>query len=68
MNDPEWERSSFRLLGVPGHLYRETARNVVGWVGRMLSGNRDAAFVNECRVRFFRGFFKARQLNKKSCG
>jgi hypothetical protein len=33
-----------------------------------LSGNRDAAFVNECRVRFFRGFFKARQLNKKSCG
>ena len=65
MNDPEWERSSFRLLGVPGHLYRETARNVVGWVSKVLTGNADGAFVNECRVRFFRGFFKARQLKKQ---
>jgi glycosyltransferase involved in cell wall biosynthesis len=61
MNDPEWERSSFRLFGVPGHLYRETVRNAVGWLGKVVAGNRDAAFVNECRVRFFRGFFRARQ-------
>ena len=61
MNDPEWERSSFRLLGVPGHLYREAATNAVGWLAKTVSGNRDAAFVNECRMRFFRGFFKARQ-------
>ena len=64
MNDPEWERSSFRVLGVPGHLYRETARNVARWVGKVLSGNHDLAFVNEVRLRFFRGFFKARQLGK----
>ena len=63
MNDPEWERSSFRLFGVPGHLYRETARNVVGWLANVITGNRDSAFVNECRVRFFRGFFKTRQLS-----
>jgi hypothetical protein len=60
MNDPEWERSSFRFLGVPGHLYRETVRNAGRWLTNMLSGNGDAAFVSEVRVRFFRGFFKAR--------
>ncbi len=64
MNDPEWERSSFRLFGVPGHLYRETVRNVFGWLGKVVSGNGEGAFVNECQVRFFRGFFKARQLKE----
>lgn len=61
MNDPEWERSSFRLFGVPGHLYRETARNALGWLGKVVTGKREAAFVNECQMRFFRGFFRARQ-------
>jgi glycosyltransferase involved in cell wall biosynthesis len=60
MNDPEWERSSFRVAGVPGHLYRETAKNVLVWFSRMLNGNSDEAFVNECRLRFFQGFFKQR--------
>ncbi len=61
MKDPEWERSSFRLVGVPGHLYRETARNALGWFSKILTGNTDAAFVNECRLRFFRGFFRQRR-------
>ena len=64
MNDPEWERSSFRFLGVPGHLYRETVRNVVGWVGKVLTGNRAAAFESECRVRFFQGFLLERRKRK----
>ena len=61
MNDPEWERSSYRLLGVPGHLYRETARNAFVWFSRLLRGQSDAAFANECRLRFFRGFFRQRR-------
>jgi glucosyl-dolichyl phosphate glucuronosyltransferase len=61
MNDPEWERSNFRVLGVPGHLYRETARNALVWLSRILRGNADAAFANECRLRFFRGFFRQRK-------
>jgi len=61
MNDPEWERSSFRLAGVPGHLYRETAQNAVTWLTRVLIGKRDEAFVNECQLRFFRGFVKQRR-------
>ena len=61
MNDPEWERSNFRLSGVPGHLYRETARNAFTWIGRILLGRTDAAFANECRLRFFRGFVRQRR-------
>lgn len=61
MNDPEWERSSYRLLGVPGHLYRETAKHAFVWFSRVIAGKTDAAFVNECRLRFFRGFFRQRR-------
>lgn len=60
MNDPEWERSSYRLLGVPGHLYRETVKNAFVWFSRLLRGQTDAAFANECRLRFFRGFIRQR--------
>lgn len=60
MNDPEWERSSYSLLGVPGHLYRETMKNAFVWFSRLITGKSDEAFVNECRLRFFRGFFSTR--------
>jgi glucosyl-dolichyl phosphate glucuronosyltransferase len=61
LKDPEWERSSFSIGGVPGHLYRETATNAVTWLARLLTGKQDEAFVNECRLRFFRGFVKQRR-------
>ena len=61
MKDPEWERSSYRVLGVPGHLYKETAKNALVWFSRLLTGKPDAAFVNECRLRFFRGFYRQRR-------
>ena len=61
MNDPEWERSKFRFMGVPGHLYKQTATHAVMWCSRVLSGKRDAAFASECRLRFFYGFFLARR-------
>lgn len=63
MRDPEFERSSYRLLGVPGHLYKETARNALVWFSRLLTGKSDAAFVSECRLRFFRGFLRQRMKN-----
>jgi glycosyltransferase involved in cell wall biosynthesis len=61
MRDPEWERSNFKLAGVPGHLYRETALNAVLWGARVLTGNTDAAFESECNLRFFQGFFTERR-------
>lgn len=60
MRDPEWERSSFTLAGVPGHLYRETANNAITWLTRVLTGRKDQAFANECQLKFFTGFVKKR--------
>jgi glycosyltransferase involved in cell wall biosynthesis len=59
--DPEWERSKFRLAGVPSHLLKEAATNALTWLSKILSGKTDAAFVNECRLRFFSGFFEQRR-------
>jgi glycosyltransferase involved in cell wall biosynthesis len=68
MNDPEWERSRYRLFGVPGHLYRETAKNAFVWFIKVITGNADAAFAHECQLRFFLGFFRERrrQLSEPS--
>ena len=64
MNDPEWERSQFRLMGVPGHLYRQTATHAVSWFFRLIVGNSDAAFTHEGHLRFFRGFFVERRRKR----
>lgn len=60
MHDPEWERSKFRLAGVPGHLYKQTAAHAFKWFRSRATGNADAAFTHECYLRFFRGFFRQR--------
>lgn len=60
MNDPQWEGSKFRILGVPGHLYRQTARHAASWLWHAVRG-RQGAFLHECHLRFFRGYFLARQ-------
>jgi glycosyltransferase involved in cell wall biosynthesis len=64
MNDPEWERSRFHFRGVPSHLYRRTATYAVRWFSKMIRGNSDAAFEDECKLRFFIGFFSERQRRR----
>lgn len=66
LGDPDWERSKFSLAGVPAHLLKETATNAVIWFSKIISGNSDAAFVNECRLRFFSGFFRQRRRQTTS--
>ncbi len=61
MQDPEWERSSFRLAGVPGHLYKQTAKHALNWLIKTLTFNSDNAFTEECHLRFFHGFFRQRR-------
>jgi glycosyltransferase involved in cell wall biosynthesis len=61
MKDEEWERSKFYLMGVPSHLYKETATNALTWLSKILRGNTDAAFTDECRLRFFYGFYRQRK-------
>lgn len=61
MQDPEWERSSFRVAGIPGHLYKQTVAHTLKWLIKTLTLNRDSAFTDECRLRFFRGFYRQRR-------
>jgi glycosyltransferase involved in cell wall biosynthesis len=61
MRDPEWERTGFRLLGVPAHLYRQTALDALLWIKSKVLGRNDEAFINERQLRFFAGFFHQRQ-------
>jgi glycosyltransferase involved in cell wall biosynthesis len=61
MRDPQWERSSFKLAGVPGHLYKQTLSHGLSWLKTIVTGNSDAAFTHECHLRFFRGFFRQRR-------
>lgn len=61
LSDPEWERSSFHLAGVPGHLYKQTTAHALNWLVQVVTANADAAFTHECRLRFFNGFFRQRR-------
>ena len=61
MRDPDWERSKFYLMGVPSHLYKETVTKALTWLSKILRGNSDAAFADECRLRFFYGFYRQRK-------
>jgi glucosyl-dolichyl phosphate glucuronosyltransferase len=49
-----------RLLGVPGHLYRQAFGDVLDWVAATVRGNQADAFRHEVRLRFFHGFFRTR--------
>ena len=61
MRDPQWERSRFRLLDVPSHLYKQTVVEGLKWCFKSLMGQTSDAFTSECRLRFFRGFFRQRR-------
>jgi glycosyltransferase involved in cell wall biosynthesis len=61
MRDPEWERSKLRFLGVPAHVYRQTALETIAWMKNRARGRNDQAFLNERQLRFFAGFFLQRQ-------
>jgi glycosyltransferase involved in cell wall biosynthesis len=61
MKDPEWERTNVRLLGVPAHLYRQTAWDALIWIKNKTLRRSDKAFINERQLRFFAGFFLQRQ-------
>ena len=61
MRDPQWERSKFSFAGIPAHLYKQTLTHGLSWVKTTITGNADAAFTHECRLRFFGGFFRQRR-------
>lgn len=60
MRLPEMDRTRKTIAGVPAHLLRTAASDLVLWVRSMLSGRWDDAFRAELRLRFFAGFARTR--------
>lgn len=61
MRDERMEGSIGYLLGVPAHLYRQAARDALGWLKCTVFRREAQAFVHETRLCFFRGFFSKRR-------
>lgn len=57
---PEIEASRLRLLGVPGHLYRQGLRDIAAWLSLSCSGDHDRAFDAEVRLCFVLSFISTR--------
>jgi hypothetical protein len=60
MRLPEVERARARVLGIPIHLFRGAAQDVLAWGRSLLSGDAGRAFGAETRLWFFSGFVKER--------
>jgi len=60
MQLPEVERARMAPLGVPGHLLRAAAADAAAWVRSIVLADWEAAFLAELRLRFFKGFVRAR--------
>jgi GT2 family glycosyltransferase len=58
----DMEQSRFgTVFGVPAHLYRQAAHDVIAWARASAARDRERAFRHELNVRFFQGFFRTRQ-------
>lgn len=66
MRTEETEQSSVRLFDVPGHMYRAAVGNALRWLGCMLRGKADKAFLHETELRFFGGFVSKRRADLKA--
>lgn len=56
----EIERGRIRILGIPGHLVRQVARDILGWTTRRLRGDAAAAFSHEVALWHAAGFLRER--------
>ncbi len=61
MRDELIEVGSARLFDVPAHMYRQAAMDAARLLWLSLTFRRDAAFLPETRLRYFRGFFRERR-------
>jgi glucosyl-dolichyl phosphate glucuronosyltransferase len=54
------ERSRFRVLDVPSHLFRQAIQDVATWMSAAVAGDSDRRFEAETRLFFFGGFLRER--------
>jgi GT2 family glycosyltransferase len=61
MRDEGLEHSRYgSFIGVPAWIYRQGAESAARWLGCMVHGKTDEAFIHEKKFRFSLGFIKAR--------
>ena len=60
MRLPEVERARVAPFGVPGHMVRAAAGDAADWMRSVAAADWDGAFLAELRLRFFKGFVRAR--------
>jgi glycosyltransferase involved in cell wall biosynthesis len=53
------------VWGAPGFLYRELAIHLGRWLTRIATLRRDAAFVEECRVRYLASYLRTRWSDRR---
>jgi glycosyltransferase involved in cell wall biosynthesis len=56
LRDPSMESSAFRILGIPGHVYRSFLTESAAAIIDLLRLQKDDAFACEIRARFWAGF------------
>jgi glycosyltransferase involved in cell wall biosynthesis len=62
MRSPVVEQSSAgRLFDVPAYMYRQCLGDAAAWIGHLVKGRANEAFLHEVRLRFFWGFFNTRR-------
>jgi glycosyltransferase involved in cell wall biosynthesis len=61
MHDEDLEQTRVgRFLGIPGHIYRQSASALLGWIGQALRGDSGKAFAHEVGFWTTLGFIEAR--------
>jgi hypothetical protein len=61
MHDEDLEQTRVgRFVGVPGHIYRQGAGSLLGWIRHTLRGDPGKAFAHEMGLRSNLGFIQAR--------
>jgi glycosyltransferase involved in cell wall biosynthesis len=69
MHDEGLERSRLGTVwGVPAHLYRQAAGDLVGWAAARIRRQPERAFAHELRWRFFHGFWRTRRAQRRETG
>jgi glycosyltransferase involved in cell wall biosynthesis len=63
--DDDFEGSRWRILEVPGHVYRRAGQAALRWLSNIVRGRKGEAFGHETALRFYWGFFLERRRSRR---
>ena len=64
LREPEYEKARFHVLGIPAHVLRSATLSLLRWVGKLLRGNTDGAFLHETELWDYWGYMLERVRNR----